>query len=127
MTIGRLHVRLDVDYPDNPKIIAAGPMAEVLFVRCLCLAKKMLTHGVIEPVQLSRTGLPNVEKLAKKLVEVGLWKPVKKGYKIVGWLDRNPSVKEIRDLSKTKSLAGIAGGRASGQSRAASSNGNHGD
>ena len=49
-----LFVPLDVDYADDPKIIEAGPLAELLFVRGLAFCKQQLSDGHIARSQLSR-------------------------------------------------------------------------
>lgn len=103
----RLHVQLDVDYADNAKMIEAGEMAELLYVRALCLAKKLLTDGLIADVHLPRMCLPNVEERATALVRVGLWRRVPGGYRIVGWLERNPTAKQVRELSEKRRTAAL--------------------
>lgn len=108
----RLHIKLDVDYSDNAKIIQAGEEAELLYIRANCLAKKLLTDGYIEDVQLPRLHLPDVEARAAALVAVGLWRRSKTGYQVVGWLERNPSAKEVRELSEKRRIAAKARGNA---------------
>jgi hypothetical protein len=109
VAIGGLFVPLDVNYPDNPRIIASGEKAEVLYVRGLCLAKRTMKDGFIDARQLSRVGLTGVEKRAETLCDHGLWKKVKGGFKIVGWSGRNPSAKEIATKVEAKREAGILG------------------
>ena len=119
----RIFVALDVDYPDNPRIIRAGEAAEVLYVRGLCLAKRLLSDGFIDSVQLPRLGLPDVEERAAQLVEVGLWEPVSdpsgqiSGYIVTGWLERNDTAEEIAKRRQQKADAGAKGGVQSGKSR----------
>jgi hypothetical protein len=109
MAIGGLFVPLDVNYPDNPRIIASGEKAEVLYVRGLCLAKRTMKDGFIDAHQLSRMGLTGVDARAESLCHHGLWKKVKGGFKIVGWSGRNPSAKEITAKADAKREAGILG------------------
>jgi hypothetical protein len=102
----RLHVQLDVDYYDDPKIIDAGEKAELLYLRGLAFCKKnWRADGFITDGQLVRSvapGLTSVQARAKRLVEVGLWVRDTddlfgngKGYRVVAWLKRNPSAAEI--------------------------------
>lgn len=95
-----LFVQLDVDYQDDPKIIAAGPMGEALYVRSLALAKRTLSDGVIDATQLPRLALglqgrPAV--IAGKLVDVGLWTAVGNGWVITAWPKRNKTRAEVVD------------------------------
>lgn len=120
---GGIYVPLDVDYPDNPRIIEANEEAELLYVRGLCLAKKNRKDGFIDRRQLSRVGLPNVYRRAAALIRVGLWSAVKEddkviGYIVVGFLDRNDSAAELDELSKKRAQAGAIGGRAGSKPKA---------
>jgi len=45
--MGKLYVKLDTDYYRDEKLIDAGEAAEVLFVRCLALAKDQLLDGYL--------------------------------------------------------------------------------
>lgn len=121
----RIFVALDADYPDNARIISAGEAAELLYVRGLCLIKRLLTDGYIDAVQLPRMGLSNVEERAAKLVETGLWERIAdsgdpdraSGYIVSGWLERNDSADEVAAKRQKKAQAGAKGGVKSGQSR----------
>jgi len=113
----RLYVKLEVDYPDNPRMIAAGEKAELLYIRALCLAKRTLSDGVIDARQIPRFGLAGWKARADKLVEVGLWEATEQGFLIIGWADRHAAAEEIRQLSEQRSEAGRRGGIRSGASR----------
>lgn len=104
--VQRLHVQLDVDYYDDPKVIDAGEKAELLYVRSLAFCKKnWRADGFISDGQVTRSvagGLTAVAARVKRLVEVGLWERVEddlfgngKGYRVTAWLKRNPSASEI--------------------------------
>ena len=106
--VQRLHVQLDVDYYDDPKIIDAGEKAELLYVRSLAFCKKnWRADGFISDGQVTRSvagGLTAVPARVKRLVDVGLWERVVdedlfggngKGYRVTAWLKRNPSAAEI--------------------------------
>ena len=114
----RLYVKLEVDYPDNARMIAAGEKAELLYIRALCLAKRTLSDGFIDARQIPRFGLPGWQARARKLVEVGLWTSVDQGYLIAGWADRNKSAEEIAAESVKRAESGRLGGRRSGMVRA---------
>jgi hypothetical protein len=65
-------VRIDDQFPDHPKVVAAGQAAAWLYVTGLCYCNRMLTDGFIPADQVARL-VPYGAKLAPKLVEVGLW------------------------------------------------------
>lgn len=112
--VQRLHVQLDVDYYDDPKIIDAGEKAELLYVRGLAFCKKnWRADGFISDGQVTRSvggGLAGLQARAKRLVEVGLWERVDddlfgngKGYRVTAWLKRNPSAAEIETKRRADS------------------------
>lgn len=105
-----LHVQLDVEYPNNDRVIDAGPMAELLYVRAMCFAKKSMRDGLITRNQLTVIGrkIPKVEKEAANLVDVGLWEVAPKGWRIIGWLQRNKPAAKVLAESERKRLDSIA-------------------
>jgi hypothetical protein len=99
-----LYVPLDVNAPDDPKILAAGDRAELVFYRALCLAKRLSSDGFIAAAQLTRQ-LGGVTDDAGRLVAVGLWAEVDGGWQIVSFLKRNPSaaaLAERREAQKSR-------------------------
>lgn len=105
-----LHVQLDVEYASDDKLIEAGPMAELLYVRGLCFAKRTLTDGRISHGQLSAVaiGIPSPTKHARRLVDVGAWRATTTGYQIVSWLKRNKSAATVRAEAERKTKDSIA-------------------
>ena len=116
---GATFVPLEVDFPDNPRVIGAGPMAELLYMRGLCWAKGHQSDGLLDERQLPRIGfgIPDVDQHAAALVEHGLWAQAEGGYQIIGFLERNPSAEELKKVREMKQKAGAAGGKASGRVR----------
>jgi hypothetical protein len=105
-----LYVQLDVNWPDHPKVIAAGLDGAGLHAAALCLAKRLLTDGVLYRAQLCRLG--GTDELIDRLLELGLLDPVDNDRVAVhDWLDRNPT-------------RGAIGGRV-GASRDDGKRGNH--
>ncbi len=99
-----LFVPVDVNFTDDPKILRAGPDAELVYVRSLLLAKRLGGNGLIERVHLFRLacdltavrcGETDEETIAKTLVTEGLWVDVDGGWVIAAWLKHNPSDEEI--------------------------------
>jgi hypothetical protein len=86
--------RIDDTHADHPKVIAAGPMAELLDVRAICWSNRFETDGRVTRaalVQLSR-GIRAPERAVNRLVEVERWRVVSQrdgfdGWEIVGFLD----------------------------------------
>lgn len=106
-----LHVPLDVNYSDDLKMIEAGEKAELLYIRALCMAKRMLSDGFIADNQLKRLGLSGHKQRAQRLVDTGLWLRVDGGFQIAAWLKHNKSAEEIAALSEKRADAGKMGGR----------------
>lgn len=82
-----LWVKLSVDYMNDPKVITAGPLGELLFVRALAYAKKNNNPYLAEAVvpRLCVGLETNPKELASTLVTVGLWHLDDNGYRIAAW------------------------------------------
>lgn len=105
-----LHVQLDVEYASDDKLIEAGPLAELLYVRSLCFAKRTLKDGKITHGQLTAVaiGIPSPVKQARRLVDVGAWTATSDGYRITNWLKRNKSAAQVRAEADRRSRDSIA-------------------
>jgi hypothetical protein len=85
-----LYVQLDTNWPDHPKIIAAGLDGAGLHAIALCVAKRLGYDGVLHRAHLLRLG--GTPEVIDRLVEIGLLDPVDNDRVAVhDWLDRNPS------------------------------------
>jgi len=85
-----LFVQLDTNWPDHPKVIAAGLDGAGLHAAALCLAKRLLTDGVLYRTQLLRLG--GTDELIDRLIDLTLLDPVDdQRVAVHDWLDRNPS------------------------------------
>jgi len=104
-----LYVPLDVDYASDDKLIEAGPMAELLYVRGLAFCKRTMSDGVIRRSQLAAVGLgiPAAAKHAQRLVDVGAWAATPHGWRVVAWLKRNKSAAQIRHDGEAKKAASV--------------------
>lgn len=91
-------VRLDDQFPDHPKVIAAGPQGAWLYVTALCYCNRMLTDGFIPGDQPARL-VPSGAHLALRLVRVGLWrKDIKQGvegYTVHDYHEYQPTREEV--------------------------------
>lgn len=95
-----LYVKLDIGFLTNERMLGVSPLAELLFVRALLLAKQRNEDGYLGRRQVENVigrGIPEVEGCAAELVKEGVWADADDGWRIVGWLDRNMSSAEIED------------------------------
>jgi hypothetical protein len=78
------YVKLDSNYWLDARLMDAGPLAEVLYVRAMCLAARLGIDGVLVDPQVQQCGL-GIRKWrvhADKLVAVGLWERVDGGWRV---------------------------------------------
>lgn len=107
-----LYVPLDADYFQDEKIVEAGEAAEVLYVRCLGMAKSQLRDGHLSRVVVTKyIGLDGVEERAKALVDAKLWEETDEGWLIVAWLRHNRSAADVEADREANRLGGIKSGR----------------
>lgn len=116
-------VKIDEDFSDHPKIVAAGPLAMAMQVAAMCYCNKYLTDGYIPARQVPRLisldGLPvTVEQVVKQLLDHRLWEVADGGYVIHDYADFQPSRDEALAEREAKRTAGRKGGKASAQARA---------
>lgn len=107
-----LYVKIDVEYASDEKMIAAGPLGELLYIRSLAFCKKNpTTDGRISTHQLATVGIgiPNLKKHAARLTEVGAWNVTKTGWVISAWLKRNRSSADIQAQLKMAADLGEQG------------------
>lgn len=97
-------VYLDDDFPTHPKIVAAGGDAAWLYVCALAYASRHLTRGLI-PKQVVRqlSDRRSPARLAKRLLDVGLWHDNGDTYRINDYEVRN--AKAIARREKAQNAA----------------------
>jgi len=115
-------VKLSDDYYDHEKVMAAGPLAETLWVRSVAWANRNLKDGHLPLAQLRRLAEyaadynTTPDALAQILVAAGLWQETEKGYLVVNYLKYQASAEQIRgrqiDLHEKRAKAGRQGGLA---------------
>lgn len=119
-------VKLDDQFPQNPKIIRAGGDAAWLYVCGLCYCAAQLTDGVIPAELVPRlSDRKQPLRLAGRLVEVGLWRKVEDGYSVNDFLDFNPP--RARVLAEREAARERMNTRRSSGEHAANTNGSSGD
>lgn len=131
----RTYVRVHDGLPDHPKIIEAGGEAGWLYICGLAYASRQLTDGILPKRLVPRlTDGSKPEASASALVRVGLWHEGEHdcphcpeagpdAYVIHDYLEHQRSAAEVADLRAKRAAAGQRGGKRSGESRRATSEG----
>ena len=106
----KLYVPLETDYYVNEKFDGVSEAGEVLYLRSMCLAKSLLTDGVLTRRQLGFLGLENLDERIAELVqgEHPLWREIEDGWLIIGFLKRNRSAAEVDEISEKRRQAALA-------------------
>lgn len=96
-----LYAKVGCSLPDDPKMIDAGDICELVYIRCLLRAREALSDGVIDRRRLPRWCIGirgDVKKHAARLVEVGLWELHSDGWCIPAdvWTRWNPMATEVQ-------------------------------
>lgn len=80
--------KFDDAFWSHPKVIRAGNEAVGAFVRMVCYCAQYLTDGAVPKSTAREIARP---KIIEKLVEVGLLEVDGDGFRVHGYLERNPS------------------------------------
>ena len=83
--MSRVWLKLDATYPEDDRILEAGALAELLFVRSIAYCRRRLTDGFVSKsaVKLLALGIPDAaETLVEALVANELWLVVDGGWKV---------------------------------------------
>ena len=107
----------DVNTANDPAIMAAGPMAELIFRRANEYAKKNGRDGLIFTFDLPliANGIPNATKHAGRLVDVELWEERADGWFITSYLKWNTSVAEQADQKQQNRIGAFVSNHKKGQ------------
>lgn len=98
--------RVDDQFADHPKVMAAGPLASWLYVCGLAYCARLLTDGFIPSGQVRKLAdVENAGALADRLVTVGLWERHTGGYRVHDFHDHNPTRDEVLRLRDRHSTA----------------------
>jgi hypothetical protein len=124
-------VRIDEEFPEHPKVLAAGPLGMAMQVAALCYCNRHLTDGFIPRAIVP--GLLNLEGLGMRmwmgeltgggedatwrlvvddLKAAGLWEQVQGGWRIHDYHDYQPSREHVLAIRKVRQEVGAKGGRA---------------
>ncbi len=90
-------LKLDDTFPENPKVLEAGPLAGWLYLCGLAYCARNLTDGLIPKAAVSRLMDAEMDAatLATRLVESGLWETDGKSYKVHDYLIHQRSKAQI--------------------------------
>ncbi|MGH3882878.1 MAG: hypothetical protein ACRDRC_05675, partial [Pseudonocardiaceae bacterium] len=110
--------KVDDSLAFHRKTVAAGVSAMGLWVRAGSWCAQTLTDGFV-PEHMVPALADDDASLAESLVEAGLWRRVKGGYKFHEWAERQPSRQSIENRRAVRAAAGRNGGVRSGQVRRA--------
>lgn len=108
-----LYAMIDLALPRDPNLVAAGPLARLLYVQAWLFSKENLTDGHINEVLLPLVAvdIPNPKKHMAALVRTGALEAVPGGWRIPAdvWFRWNKSRGDIEHEREQKRLAGLAG------------------
>jgi len=90
-------VRMDDQYPEHPKVVAAGHLAGWLDVCAWAYCNRALTDGFVADAMVPRlTSVPKPMVRADELVAVGRWERVPGGFQIHDYLGYQKEADQIR-------------------------------
>jgi hypothetical protein len=103
--------RIDDDFPNHPKIVAAGHVCAMIQVRAICYCSRYLTDGIVPfgAVPSLLVGLPRLKgarNWPEMMTKHGLWEARNEGYFVHDYLDYNPSKHEVEEQRERRSAAG---------------------
>src|SRR5437588_10321838 len=106
--------KLPDNFSEDPKIVAAGHLAELAHVRGLIYSNRNLTDGYIPTgivPSLCRGFERQANKVIAKLVDSHLWEPVQSaGYHITNFHPDQPTRAEVEARRAVRQEAGRLGG-----------------
>jgi hypothetical protein len=105
------YVKVDDHFPEHPKVLDVGPLAECLWLRGLCYAGRNQTDGRVPTAFVKRMHDMDGIEAAKALVSVGLWEETSSGWEIHDYPDWQRTKAEISDISAKRAVAGKKGGK----------------
>lgn len=90
-------VKLSDDWYDDPKIVAAGDSAALLWVKAVSWSARNLTDGLIPAELLPRLiSSPETPTIASRLVDLGLFvEDITGGFRVANYLDYQPSRESV--------------------------------
>jgi hypothetical protein len=97
-----LYSKIDVSLARDPRMIAAGPMARLLYIQAILYCRENLTDGHIDRLilPLVAVDIPKPSNLMDRLVEVGAIELNGVGWQIpeTVWRKYNPTKAEVEQM-----------------------------
>jgi hypothetical protein len=108
-----LYVKVATNFFSDDRIVECSPLAQLVYLRGLCLVKTIETDGQFTFAQMRREcgDLDGVPDLLAELVKRDLLTEDGQGYTITSWLKHNKSQEYIADYRAKRVEDGKRGGR----------------
>lgn len=109
-------IKLDDQWMDHPKVIAAGRDARDMWLASITYCAKHLTNGYFHanllPTLAIMAGVDvaNCQDFARRLLDVCLWDATDDGYMVHDFLDYNPTKDQALATREARKEAGRRGG-----------------
>jgi hypothetical protein len=100
-----MYVPLDVNFPDNDRVVGCSLAATGLYVVALCLCKRLQRDGDLSKRLLRRYGDGDEDALVAELVAVGLFEDAGDAIRIPAWLGHNQASDEYMSSDKGSRMA----------------------
>ncbi len=112
-------VKLDNGFREHRKVLRATPAGVCLWVCGLDYCNRQAAHDGFIPAEVVPVlyPMPQPMKVARKLVEVGLWETVEGGFQVHDYHVYQPTAEAKAALREKRAEAGRRGGLRSGESR----------
>lgn len=111
-----LFAKVSVTFQSDSRIMRAGPMAELLYLRAIAWSKKELEDGRLPAAALPfvALGLGDPAPLVAALVREGLWEETDDGWTVprLKWTKWQTTREQVQDLAAKRSAAGKKGAEA---------------
>ena len=98
--------KFDDQFTDHPKIVAAGPLAELLAIRAVIYCARYETDGFIQFQQISKLslGISSKKHQIAALVNAGIWEETDGGWLKHDFLDYHPSAQQKHEERAERGL-----------------------
>lgn len=113
--------KVDDSFYDHPKIFDAPDCAVALWTRAGSWSARNLTDGFV-PAGMPARLCDDHDTAVRELVDRGLWRRTRGGFRFHDWTSYQPSAQKVRELREKRVESGRKGGltRASNRSKQAS-------
>ena len=118
--VKRPYLQLDLAYFEDDRVLELSPLAQLLHIRCMTVAKKHGTDGRVTERQIKYVcqDLKSAKALVNELLAVELLdRRDECAFEIRSWLDWNKSSAEMATVRADRAKAGRDGGIESGKTR----------